>query len=193
MQATRQVALVAGGGRDLEGQELSLYRRRRRGGSLTCYENEWLDALWPHQLDMLEDTSVQLDADDRRVRAEIAYYPEGYGWHKTVGGGLPDDWTDAELPRRRPRDWTRVRHVRFSRVGGRRRPNLRGHGRTRARERRPAGARRPAASSATSGSDPGDPDSSEPPRLTLPRHPRYGPCSPSLLAVLLLDMEAPSC
>lgn len=50
---------------------------------------------------------------------------------------------------------------------------------------RPAGHRRTAASSSSSGADPGDPEPAPPSELRLWRHPRYGACSTSLLRVLL--------
>lgn len=53
---------------------------------------------------------------------------------------------------------------------------------TRARGRRAAPARR---TSASRGSPDGDPDSSEPPRLTLWRHPRFGSATPNLLRLLV--------
>jgi hypothetical protein len=55
-----------------------------------------------------------------------------------------------------------------------------------ARQNRPR-ARRSSASSTTSSADPGGdpPDSPEPPRLTLWRHPRYGLCSPAMLRLLV--------
>ncbi len=147
---------------DLTGTELSLFRRRVRGETLSQHEADWLDAQRPHQMNMLANMAALHDADDRQVWEEIARYPEGYAWHQTVGGGLPDDWRDAELPRLRPRDWTQARRIRF-RVASRRSPKLRGRHRTHGREHRPAAARRTAASSSTSSADPGDP---EPPPLS---------------------------
>jgi hypothetical protein len=87
------------------GWELWLYRRRRRGDTLTVAENEHLDRLAPWY-PRLEEMAKQHDEHDKLVRAEIAKYPHGYGWHNGRGQGLPFDWSDSELAHLRPHDWT---------------------------------------------------------------------------------------
>lgn len=57
------------------------------------------------------------------------------------------------------------------------------------RQSRPR-ARRTSSSSRTSSCDPGDHDSSEPPRLTLWRHPRFGSATPNLLRLLVREQAA---
>jgi len=160
------------------GWELWLYRRRRRGGVLTVEENTHLDTLEPWY-PRFEQMAVEHDEQDQRIRAEIAKHSHGYPWHKGPGGGLPFDWSDSELPRLRPRDWTQIRHIRFHRVTSPRVPKQRIRPVSHSREHRPGATRRTASSSSTSGQDPSDPD--EPPaserRCAAPwcEHLVYGP------------------
>lgn len=149
MQSTRQAALISAGGADLSHREVDLYRHRRRGGHLKPYEHQWLNALWPDQILQMEEIAAGLDEQDEQVRDEIRRYPEGYGWHKGPGGGLPFDWHDSELATLRPSDWTVARHIRFVRTSRR--------ATTPRRERRPGATRRTSSSSVTSSADPGDP------------------------------------
>jgi hypothetical protein len=68
MQSTLQAALVTAGGADLSGQQTRLYRRRRRGGKLSPYQHEWLNASTPSQISMLEEIARGLDDADRELR-----------------------------------------------------------------------------------------------------------------------------
>src|SRR5829696_4985475 len=95
---------------------VSIYRRQRAGLQISEEHEQHLATLPAWQLEMFEDTARRLDEEDGRVRDEIARYPEGYGWHKTAGGGLPFDWTDSELTHLRPHDWKQARTVRFVRT-----------------------------------------------------------------------------
>jgi hypothetical protein len=72
--------------------------------------------------------------------------------------------------------------ARAARHSARKRSMQTGQPRAAQRQNRPR-ARRTAASSPTSSSDP--PDSPEPPRLTLWRHPRFGSATPNLLRLLV--------
>jgi hypothetical protein len=149
------------------GEELDAFRRWDAGLPISEEHAQHLAGLTPRELEMLREMAKLHDEQDKRVRAEIAKYPEGYGWHKTVGGGLPFDWTDSELPRLRPQDWRQAREVRFVRVASPRTAKQRVRPVTRSREHRPGTTRRTASSSTTSGQDPSDP---EPPRRRQLRH-----------------------
>lgn len=151
--------------RDLDafatGEKLELYRRRRGGLPISDEHERHFAGLSPQKLEALEEMARQHDEQDKRVRDEIARYPDGYGWHKSVGGGLPFDWCDSELTHLRPRDWKQARQT-FVRTGRRSVPKQR-QPRARSREHRPRVARRTSSSSTTSGSDPGGDGPGEPP------------------------------
>jgi hypothetical protein len=68
MQSTLQAALVTAGGADLSGQQTRLYRRRKRGGQLSPYQHQWLNALTPNQGTMLEKMVHDRDEADREMR-----------------------------------------------------------------------------------------------------------------------------
>lgn len=76
--------------------------------------------------------------------------------------------------------------ARAARHSARKRSMQTGQPRAAQRQNRPR-ARRSSASSTTSSADPGGdpPDSPEPPRLTLWRHPRFGSATPNLLRLLV--------